>query len=254
VGPSDNRALSLGGALLIGLLSGAGVALGGYFIGKGFYAARVGERFVTVKGLAERDVKADLAVWTVSYTATGRGLAEANSAIAQDQTRVTAFATGHGFPAAEIEVQPTTVTDTYANQSERRAPDPDQRYVIKGGIRIRSGKVDQVRLASQDTGDLVKQGVVLGENYPQAPQYFFTRLNDIRPAMLADATRSARSVAEQFAADSHSRLGAIRRASQGVFEVTGRDSNGENGAVDDQSSLEKKVRLVSTIDYFLVSQ
>jgi uncharacterized protein len=250
----DSRVLSLGGALLIGLLSGAGVALGGYFIGKGLYAARVGERFVSVKGLAERDVKADLAVWTISYTATGRGLAEANAALAQDQTVVTTFATAHGFAAAEIEVQPTTVTDTFANQTDRRAPDPEQRYVIRGGIRIRSSKVDQVRRASQDTSDLVKQGVVLGENYPQAPQYFFTRLNDIRPAMLADATRSARAVAEQFAADSHSELGAIRHASQGVFQVTGRDSNGENGAGDDQSSLAKKVRLVSTIDYFLVSR
>jgi hypothetical protein len=252
--PRDSRALSLGGALLIGLLAGAGVALGGYFIGKGFYAGRAGERFVSVKGLAERDVKADLALWTVSYTAAGPGVAEANAAIAQDQTLVIAFATAHGFAAAEIEVQPTTVTDTFANESDRRAPDAGQRYVIKGGIRIRSGKVDQVLQASQDTGDLVKQGVVLGENYPQAPQYFFTRLNDIRPAMLADATHSARSVAEQFAADSHSELGAIRRASQGVFEVTGRDSSGETGAGDDQGSLEKKVRLVSTIDYFLVSR
>lgn len=246
---SESHGRPLGAALLIG----AGVALGGYFIGQGLYAARVGERFVSVKGLAERDVKADLAVWTISYTATGRGLTDANNAVAQDQTVVTAFAAAQGFAPAEIEVQPTTVTDTFANRFERAPANPEQRYVIKGGIRIRSGKVEQVSRASQDTGDLVKQGVALGENYPQAPQYFFTRLNDIRPAMLADATRSARAVAEQFAADSHSRLGSIRRASQGVFVVTGRDSSGEGAPSDDQSSIDKKVRLVSTIDYFLVS-
>ncbi|MGH7842438.1 MAG: SIMPL domain-containing protein [Candidatus Binataceae bacterium] len=249
----ESRPLSLGGAIVLGLLIGTGFALGGYFIGQGFYAARMGERYVTVKGLAEREVKADLGTWTISYTAAAAGVAEANAAIEQDQSVVTAFASAHGFAASEIEVQPTTVTDTFANQSEARAPNPNQRYLIKAGIRLRSSKVDQILAASQGSGELVKQGVVLGENYPQAPQYFFTRLNDIRPAMLADATRSARAVAAQFAADSNSRLGTIRRASQGVFEISGRDSSGDsaNGG-DEQGSLEKKVRIVSTIDYYLI--
>lgn len=246
----ENR-LSLSVAIVLGALSGAGVAIGGYFVGQGFYAART-ERYVSVKGLAERVVKADLGTWTISYTATAPGVAEANAAIEQDQRIVSAFATAHGFAGDEIEVQPTTVTDRFANQFEGRAPDANQRYLIKGGIRIRSPKVDQINAASQDTGGLVKQGVVLGENYPQAPQYFFTKLNDIRPAMLADATRSARAVAEQFAADSNSALGPIRRASQGVFEISGRDASGDSSSGDEQSSIAKKVRIVSTIDYYLV--
>lgn len=179
-------------------------------------------------------------------------MTEANAAIEQDQKIVVVFAVAHCFANDDIEVQPTTVTDKFANQFEGRAPDPNQRYLIKGGIRIRSRKVDQINAASQDTGGLVKQGVVLGENYPQAPQYFFTQLNAIRPAMLADATRSARAVGEQFAADSNSALGPIRRASQGVFEISGRDASGDSGAGDEQASMAKKVRIVSTIDYYLV--
>jgi len=248
----ENRPLSVTGALILGLLIGAGFAIGGYFIGQGFYAARMGERYVTVKGLAEREVKSDLGTWTISYTATAAGVAEANAAIEEDQKVVSAFATAHSFAASEVEVQPTTVTDTFANQSEGRTPNPAQRYLIKGGIKLRTSKVDQILAASQDSGDLVKQGVVLGENYPQAPQYFFTKLNDIRPAMLADATRSARAVAEQFASDSNSQLGLLRRASQGVFEISGRDSSGDSAAGDEQGSLEKKVRIVSTIDYYLI--
>jgi hypothetical protein len=241
-------------AIIVGLLIGAGLALGGYFVGRGFYSARAGDRYVTVKGLVERNVKADLGVWTISYTATAGQLADANAASQQDQAIVTAFAQAHGFLAGEIEIQPTTVTDTLANQFDNRPRDPAQRYIIKGGIKIRSTKVDRISEASQATGDLVKQGVVLGENYPQAPQYFYTKLNSIRPEMLADATRSARSVAEQFAEDSHSRLGPIRRASQGVFQITGRDASSDSAAnMDDQASIDKKVRLVSTIDYYLIS-
>ncbi|HLW71280.1 MAG TPA: SIMPL domain-containing protein [Candidatus Binataceae bacterium] len=250
----EKRPLAPAGALILGLLIGAGFAVGGYFIGQDFYAARMGERYVTVKGLAEREVKSDLGTWTISYTATAAEVAEANAAIEQDQTVVTAFATAHGFAAAEIEVQPTTVTDTFASQFQGRPLNPAQRYLIKGGIKLRSSKVDQILTASQDSGELVKQGVVLGENYPQAPQYFFTKLNDIRPAMLADATRSARAVAEQFAADSNSRLGLLRRAGQGVFEISGRDASGDSVAGDEQGSLEKKVRIVSTIDYYLIAR
>jgi hypothetical protein len=247
----EQQGLSLPSALLLGLMIGAGVAIGGYFVGEGFYRAR-SERYVTVKGLVERNVKADLGLWTISYTATGPDLNQANTAIEHDRQLVTAFASSRGFSPEDIEVQPTTVTDTFANRDSGREPSAGERYLIKGGVKIRSGQVDKVRRASQDSGDLVKEGVVLGENYPQAPQYFFTRLNDIRPAMLAEATRSARAVAQQFAADSHSRLGQIRRANQGVFEVSSRDASGDQNQTDEQSSVEKKVRLVTTVDYYLI--
>jgi uncharacterized protein len=248
----EGRPLSIASALLLGALIGAGFATGGYFVGQGFYRARA-ERYVTVKGLVERDVKADLALWTIGYTAAGPDLNSANDKLEQDQAAVLAFAQSHGFPTDEIAVQPTTVSDSFANPFQNNRPDPAQRFIVKGGIQIRSTRVDEVRKASEDTGNLVKHGVALGENYPQAPQYFFTRLNDIRPPMLAEATRSARAVAEQFAADSRSRLGPIRRANQGVFEITSRDAaGGDRTGTDDQGSIDKKVRLVTTVDYYLI--
>ncbi len=240
-------------ALLLGLMIGLGTALGGYFVGRGFYSART-ERYVTVKGLAQRDVIADLGVWTISYSSSGADLNQAGGAANHDRAIVSQFAQTHGFTTDEFEFQPSTVTDTFTNQGDQRErPNPNQRFIIKGSVRIRSSKVDKIRAASQDTAVLVNQGVVLGENYPQAPVYFFTKLNDIRPAMLADATRSARSVADQFAADSHSQLGQIRRANQGVFEIRARDSSGDGEQRGDEgSSIEKQVRLVSTVDYYLL--
>jgi hypothetical protein len=249
----EQKSFPYGSAILLGILIGAGVALGGYFIGDGFYHARMGERYVTVKGLVERGVKSDLAQWTISYTAAGPDLNQANAASEEDLKLVIAFATAHGFTGDEVEVQPAAVTDTFGSQFQNRQPDQSHRFIIKSGVRIRSNRVDKVRQASQDTSELVKHGVVLGENYPQAPQYFFTRLNDIRPAMLAEATRSARAVAEQFALDSHSRLGPIRRANQGVFEVTSCDASGDQNQTDEQNSIDKKVRLVSTVDYYLIN-
>ncbi len=248
----EKSGVPLTAALVMGALIGLGAATGGYFISNGFYRAR-SERYVTVKGLVERDVRADLALWTISYSAVGPDLATASRELAQE-TRIAAdFARAHGFSAGEIEMLPTTVNDTWAIQYPTAHPAADQRFIVKGGVRIRTTKVDALRTASEDSSALVNAGVALVDNYPQAPQYFFTHLNDIRPTMLAQATLSARRVAEQFAGDSHSRLGPIRRANQGVFQITGRDSSGEgDGGAADQGSIEKKVRLVTTVEYYLI--
>ncbi|MGH7915887.1 MAG: SIMPL domain-containing protein [Candidatus Binataceae bacterium] len=246
----EQRSFPLASAIILGVLIGLGLALGGYFIGQGFFRARAADRFVTVKGLVERDVKANLGIWVISYAVTGPDINSTSARLDRAEQVVLGFAHAHGFTPDEIEIQPTTVNDTFANPYQQHQNDPNQRFIIKGGIKLRSSNVDAIRKASQDTGDLIKQGVVLGENYPQAPQYYFTGLNAIRPAMLAQATKSARAVAEQFAKDSRSRLGRIRQANQGVFEIMGRDSNSARDG-DRQGTIDKKVRLVSTIEYYL---
>ncbi len=127
--------------------------------------------------------------------------------------------------------------------------------MVTAGFEIRTSRVDAVRAASQLTGELIRQGVVLDGRASRSggvnPAYLFTHVSDIRPAMLAQATRSARSLAQQFAADSNSRLGPIRRASEGVFEVLSRDGETANPA-EERGSIEKKLRLVSTVEYYLV--
>ncbi len=248
----DSNGSGIGRALALGISIAVGLAVGGFLIGNGFYRARVQERYVTVRGLVERPVRADVAVWSIAYSATGDDVSKANEQIESDRKLVYAFALAHGFPASEIEPIPTRVTDrsSWGGEQIRTAG----RYLVTGGIRIRSTRVEQVQQASQLTGELIRQGVVLSLESQGAnanPAYFYTKLDSIRPAILAEATKSARAVADQFARDSKSRLGPIRRANQGVFEITGRDSADSRNPMTEQSSIDKTVRLVSTIQYYL---
>lgn len=253
----ERGSISFPAAVILGLLVGAGAALGGYFVGQGFFQGRRAERYVSVKGLAERNVKADLAVWTLSFSATGSDISAVSTVSERDRELVRAFIDKSGFIDREIEPLPTRVNDQFAFAAPMGPPNVEaaRRYVITAGFEIRTTKVDAVRAASQTTGELIRQGVVLDgrplENAPANPAYLFTHVGDIRPAMLAQATKSARVLAQQFAADSNSHLGAIRRANEGVFQVLSRDGEVPDPA-EERSSIEKKLRLVSSVDYYLV--
>lgn len=251
----ERGSVSFPAAVILGLLVGTGSGLGGYFVGQGFYQGRRAERYVSVKGLAERYVKADLAVWNLSFSATGADISAVSTASERDRDLVRTFIVKSGFTDREIEPLPTRVNDQFANLMGPPNVEAARRYVITAGFEIRTTKVDAVREASQMTGDLIRQGVVLDgrpiESGAANPTYLFTRLSDIRPAMLAQATKSARALAQQFATDSKSHLGAIRRATEGVFQVMSRDGEVPN-PTEERVSIEKKLRLVSTIDYYLV--
>jgi hypothetical protein len=251
----ERGSVSFPAAVMLGLLVGAGAALGGYFVGQGFFQGRRTERYVSVKGLAERAVKADLAVWSLRFSATGADISVVSIASERDRDLVRTFIGMSGFTDREIEPLPTTVNDQFANLMGPPNVEAARRYIITAGFEIRTTKVDVVREASQMTGDLIRQGVMLDgrpiESGAANPAYLFTRLTDIRPAMLAQATKSARALAQQFATDSNSHLGAIRRATEGVFQVMSRDGEAPNLS-EERASIEKKLRLVSTIDYYLV--
>jgi len=248
----ESRGFPASSAIVLGVLIAAGLALGGYFVGEGFEGSRRGDRYVTVRGLVERPVRADVAVWSISFTATNDDVTKANADIERDAKLVTAFAHDHGFGDKEIETIASRVTDT--QQFGAQQGHVNGRYLVKGGIQIRSGSVDRVAQTSQLTGDLISRGIVLSldpDTGAANPAYYFTGLDAIRPAMLADATKSARAVAQQFANDSSSKLGPIRRANQGVFEILPRDATGDQPGFEETRSIDKKVRLVSTIDYYL---
>jgi hypothetical protein len=253
----ERGSISFPAAVILGLLVGAGAALGGFFVGQGFYQGRRAERYVSVKGLAEREVKADLAVWTLNFTATGADISAVSTSSEHDRDLVRAFIAKSGFTDREIEPLPTRINDQFAFTTVTGPSNVEaaRRYVITAGFEIRTSKIDAVREASQMTGELIRQGVVLDgrpiESGAANPAYLFTRLSDIRPAMLVQATKSARALAQQFAADSNSHLGGIRRATEGVFQVMSRDGETSNPA-EERAAIEKKLRLVTTIDYYLV--
>lgn len=226
-----------------------GIAIGGWQIGHGFVAGREPSRVVSVKGVAEREVKADLALWPLRFVATGNDLAQVQGKVTADETRVRAFLTAAGLTPDTTEVQGLEVTDLLA-QAYRSGP-VDSRYIVGMTLMVRTTDVEKVVVASQQLGRLVAAGVVLsgqGGGPIQGPVYLFTRLNDIKPSMIEDATKNARQAAEQFAHDSDSRIDGILRASQGLFQILPRDDVPGAG---EQQQVAKIVRVVSTIDYDL---
>jgi uncharacterized protein len=232
-----------------GLIGAALVALGvlgaGWLIGDGFQRGRADEHFVTVKGLAETFVKADLAIWPLRYTATGDDLNQVQRKIDADGAEIIAFLTREGIAAGAIQPQRVEVTDLLA-QAYRPEGAASNRFIIAQTILVRTEQVDLVAALNRTTGELVSRGVVLVDT--GGPTYVFTGLNAIKPQMLADASTNARAAAAQFAADIDSTLAGIRRASQGIFEILPRDAA---PGISEESQIDKKVRVVSTIEYLL---
>ncbi len=216
-----------------------GLVVGGWAMGDGFVRAKAAGREVTVRGLAERDVVADLATWTLDYSASGGDLTTVQSQIDHDTQAVTAMLRANGFAPEEVAIAGTNVNQFRNNQGVLT-------ITIRQKLQLRTTKVMQARRAFAQQAALVRQGVALQEG--SGIVYSFTKLNALKPAMIGEATRDARAGAQQFAHDSGAGVGAIRHATQGYFTVGARDGQGDGSG---QDSPFQKVRVVTTVDFLL---
>ncbi|MCW8983719.1 MAG: SIMPL domain-containing protein [Thermoanaerobaculales bacterium] len=231
--------LNRGGNAVLGALIGLGLAVGGYFIGEGLLRARSADRFVTVKGLAEREVAANLVIWPITYTVTADDLGTLQQRTDDGAAKIRAFL-ADDFEDGEIGSSAARVSDRQAQgmMGQGRL----ERFVAESTVTVRTPRIETVRSAMERTGELVKQGVALIRSYENSTEYLYTSLNEIKPEMIQEATKDARRAAQQFAEDSGSRVGGIRNAQQGYFSITDRDAF---------SPEFKKVRVVTTVQYFL---
>lgn len=235
-------------SIIAGLFVGLGVAAGGYFIGTGYYDARMHDRVVSVKGLSERDVTADLAFWPLRFVAAGNELSQVQGKIRADAQTVRDFLGKYGFTDDDISLQSPQVTDVAA-QPYRSGP-IDNRFIISQLLMLRSEDVEKVAEASRAASELVEAGVILSSDMgPSQPVYLFKGIAGLKPEMLDESTARAREAAERFAEDSGSSLGGIKRASQGIFQIMARD---QGPGISESDQIEKTVRVVSSVDYFLV--
>ncbi|MGB7438000.1 MAG: SIMPL domain-containing protein [Candidatus Acidiferrum sp.] len=249
-----------GGTTLLGLLLALGLIIGGWVLGVQIKNTRLADRYVTVKGLVERNVKSDLAIWPLSYKEAGDDLTTLYAKTEADKKIILDFLQQQSIEPSEIELGIVRVVDTQANEfgGVNRAP---HRYIVDQQITVRTKRVDVVANAAQKTMQLLQKGIVLGgnNNFGQGLAYKFTALNSIKPDMITEATRNARAAADRFASDSGSKVGAIRQANQGVFSILPADqgaATGEPGEGGDVSfgadaSLMKTVRVVTTVQYYL---
>src|SRR5215813_3809207 len=236
------------GTLLLGMLLALGLIVGGWVLGAEIKATRLSDRYVTVKGLVERKVKSDLAIWPLNYKEAGDDLASLHARTEANKNTILQFLTAQGIQDSEIELGVVRVVDTQANEygGGNRAT---HRYIVEQEITVRTPRVDQVAAAAQKTMQLVQKGVVLNSNQGQGLSYKFNGLNSVKPDMITEATRNARAAADRFAADSGSKVGSIRQANQGTFSILpanqGSGDTGEGGDVyAADSSLMKTVRVV----------
>ena len=229
-------------ALVLGALVGIGIASAGWSAAGALREVRESQRYVTVKGLAEREVDADLAIWPVTFKEAGDDLVELQRRVDAKREVVAAFLVESGFPRAEVSFSVPRIMDRQAEAMGQPGRPSGPRYLEQATVIVRSRDVAAVKKAMDRAGVLVGRGVMLAQDWENRPQFLFTGLNAIKPEMIEQATVSAREAAAKFAKDSGSRVGKIRNASQGLFAVSDRDPN---------SPERKVVRVVTTVEYFL---
>lgn len=224
-----------------------GIALGGLFPGYYYYKTHVDNNTVTVKGLAETDVVADLAIWKLKFVVTDNNLQLAQQKITNQATAIKVFLQNQGFKDDEITPERIDTNDLMANPYRGNEVN-SSRFILTQSIVVKSNNVDLVEQTIPQTDKLIAEGIVFDNNDGYAVSYIFTKLNDIKPKMLAEATQNAKKAAEEFAKNSNSKVGKIRRANQGVFSILPRE---QTASSYEAQQINKTVRVVSTVEYWL---
>ena len=234
--------------VLAGALIGLGVAAGGYLAGESLVKSRLGYRVVTVKGLSEREVRANLGFWPIRFVTTGASLEDARAKLETSESAVKAFLTKQGFAADDMQVQNIQVEDRIAGYNAQGTPE-DSRFVLTEDFLVRSADVDKLQNASKMISDLLKSGVVFSADaYNAGPSFIFTQVNDLKGEMLTEATKRAKEAADKFATESGAKVGDIQNANQGIIEITPAIEIPNDRP---EKQVNKKVRVVTTITYFL---
>lgn len=232
--------------ILPALILGAAVAFAGWSVGQGVERFRLADRSVTVKGLAELDVKSDFAIWTLGFRRGGSSFDEVQRQLAGDRQRVIAFLTEQGFTSEEIEVRPLQVQDLLAR--EWGSSDVALRFTGQGQVLVKSARVDAVARAANASDPLIQAGIQLeSPDGFGGPRYQLRGFNEVKPQLLEEATRNAREQAAKFAADAGATLGGLKSANQGVIRVL--DDDGSD--MDSSRTLGKRLRVVSTFQFAL---
>ena len=229
------------GKFFSGLFIMTGLIILGLMLPQAVGRYRSFDRTVNVKGLCEKEVKADKVIWPVMYRVMANDIQSIYDQTDGNNAAIVAFLKSGGITDAEITVSVPSISDKFAN--EYGSNDRAYRYIAKSVVTVCTDKVDAVLALMARQSELLKQGVVTaGENWENPVEFRYEGLNEIKPQMIEEATQNAREAAQKFAKDSGSRLGKIRTANQGTLTIENRDSN---------TPYIKKVRVVTSVTYYL---
>ena len=227
--------------IIIGVLLALGLFLLGLQVKQGLNSITDNQRVVTVRGLAEREVKANKVTWPIVSKEVGNDLPSIYANVERTNSAIVTFLKQNGIQDSEISVNAPQVLDLQADRySSNNVP---FRYNVTNVVVVTSSQVDKVTQLSERQTELLKQGIaIVAGDYQYQTVYEFTGLNQIKPEMIAEATKNAREAANKFAEDSQSELGKIKTASQGQFSIEDRDQ---------YNPYIKQVRVVSSIQFYL---
>lgn len=215
-----------------------GIFFGAFVIYQGIHEIAVKDRYVSVKGLSEREVKADRVTWPLTFSIVSNDVSSVWGDLDRKQASVLSFLKKNGIPESEIYVAAPRLED---RQAESWNSNATFRYQVSVTITVVTSNIDKVLELRAKQGELMREGINMSNN-DWSINFEFTGLNELKPSMVEEATRNARAVAQKFAADAQCDLGSIRQASQGQFSIE---------PLNDNTPYIKKVRVVTTVDYFL---
>ena len=229
------------GKLFSGLAIMVGLVVLGLMIPRAVSVYRSYDRTVDVKGLCEREVKADRVIWPITYKVMADDIRSIYSQLDGSVATIKDFLLSGGISEDEISVSVPSVSDEFANEYGENQR--TFRYIAKNVVTVCTDKVDLVLALMARQSELLKKGIVTESNdWENRVEFSYEGLNDIKPEMIEIATMNAREAAQKFAKDSGSRLGKIKTANQGTFSIVDRDSN---------TPYIKKIRIVTYVTYYL---
>ena len=229
--------------IIIGICVSISLLFVGFFIYKGLKTFSDKERVVSVRGLSEMIVDSDYANLKIKYTEGDNDMQSLLNKIENNNNKIVSFIKSNGLTDSEINLGVPVIKDKKNTEYNNNYSSNSLRYYCEETITIQSNKVENVRKIELSQFDLYKQGITLSQSsyeYEGDSKYTFTKLNDIKPKMIEESTNNARIAGEQFSKNSKSKLGGIKSAYQGQFEIT-----------PTENPLKLKVRVVSSISYFL---
>lgn len=229
------------GKMLSGLFIMIGLIVLGFMFPRAVEKNRSYDRTVNVKGLCEREVKADKVIWPIVYKVMADDVQDLYNQTSSSNDIIVDFLVSGGISPDEISVSVPKISDKLAN--EYGGYDRAYRYIAKNVVTVYTDKVDDVLALMSRQSELLKKGIITGgESWENPVEFRYEGLNDVKPEMIEEATKNAREAAQKFAKDSDSELGKIKTANQGTFTIEDRDSN---------TPHIKKVRIVTSVTYYL---
>ncbi|MDP4180856.1 MAG: SIMPL domain-containing protein [Bacillota bacterium] len=242
----NSKAIFLWTGLVVSLILALGLVVSSFLVIKGVVTIK-SSNFITVTGSAKKQIKSDLIVWRGNFTVQSPTLGAAFNTLKSDNQKVLNYLKKAGLTEKDFTVSAITTTNVYELLPNGGYSNNLIGYKLDQMVEVKSGEVDKIAEISRNSTELINDGVSFQS---QPPQYYYTKIADLKISMLADATKDAKNRAEQIALNTGTKIGDLKSAKMGVFQITPQYSTEvSDSGISDISSLNKEITAVVTCDF-----